>query len=117
MSTSNDTTYSVDRDEIIKYAYQLISAIGEGETPSADKVTDASRALNMMIKAWVAHGLQIWKVSTITIDPLVLDKATYTMGESKKRFSIQRRVLRKSSPVMAPGEKRVITSRSMRLST
>ena len=62
MAISGSSDYSVNRDEVISHAYRIIGALRAGGTPSAQDVTDANVALNIMLKAWQAYGLQLWVI-------------------------------------------------------
>lgn len=58
---SNSDNYVIGRDDIIKRALRIIGAIGQGETPQTQAVTEAAQALNELIKEWNADGLQLHK--------------------------------------------------------
>ena len=73
------TTFSVTRDEIIKMSLKECGAFGTGETPDTEDFTDASLALNIIIKSWIALGLPLWKITTVTV-PLVANIITYQIG-------------------------------------
>jgi hypothetical protein len=62
MPTSGTTNYSVTRDQVITRALRIVGAIGQGETPSATALSEASDALNQVVKEMVADGMQMWKV-------------------------------------------------------
>lgn len=79
MSTSSSTNFSVTRDDIIKGALRLCGALAVGETPSADQVTEASEALNMLVKAWQADGMALWARGEYTL-PLTLSTQSYNIG-------------------------------------
>lgn len=79
MATSNSTNFSTTRDDIIKGALRLCGALSLGETPSTDQVTEASDALNMLVKAWQADGMALWARSEYTL-PLTLDTKSYSIG-------------------------------------
>lgn len=81
MATSGDTTYSIDRNTLIKECLQLVEAIGEGQDPNSTQYADASRTLNLMLKAWQAYGIQLWKEKTISFS-LTQGKKSYTIGSS-----------------------------------
>lgn len=80
MATSGDTTYNITVAEIVTEALKHLEVLEEGESASATQVTDALLKFQMMVKAWAAHGLHVWKNTTITISPLVLNQATYEIG-------------------------------------
>jgi len=79
MSTSNSTNFSVTRDDLIKGALRLCGALALGETPTTDQVTEASEALNMLIKAWAADGMALWARGEHTL-PLTLGSQSYSIG-------------------------------------
>jgi hypothetical protein len=79
MATSGTTSYSINRNQLIKEVLQLINAIGEGVEPNDTQYTDASRTLNIMQKAWQAKGLQLWTITEGTIS-LTENQSAYTLG-------------------------------------
>lgn len=60
MTTSSSTDFSVSRDDLINLAHQQIGALGEGETCSANQLTEAGKLLNMICKAREADGMPLW---------------------------------------------------------
>lgn len=81
MATSGSVNYTVDRNTLIKESMQLIAAIDEGVDPNATQISDASRTLNIMLKAWQGYGLQLWTIETGDIN-LVASTGSYTLGPS-----------------------------------
>ena len=81
MATSGSVDFSITRDNIITEALQLIGVIGEGETPSANQKSDCSRSLNMMIKFWMADGMNLFVNQEIVIFP-IKGQRQYTFGGS-----------------------------------
>jgi len=79
MATSNSYNYNATRDQIITRALRIIGAIGQGETPSTEAVTEAAETLNDIVKSWAADGMQLWCVRDYTLTP-VAGTATYTVG-------------------------------------
>lgn len=82
MATSNSTDFTVTRDQIIAGALRLCGALALGETATTDQVTEASEALNMMVKAWQADGMALWAIKDYSITP-VLSASTYEIGLGK----------------------------------
>jgi hypothetical protein len=83
MSTiSSSTNYSATRDDIIKRALRIIGAIGQGETPSTDAYTEASQALNDVVKEWEADGMQLWKYNLSSAITVTAGTSVYTIGIS-----------------------------------
>ena len=81
MATSGSVDYSLTRSALIKESLQLVAAISEGIDPNDTQYLDASRTLNIMVKAWQAYGLNLWTIETASID-LAASTASYTLGPS-----------------------------------
>ena len=69
MSSSGSSNFVVTRDQLITDALLHINAIGVGETPSANAVTEAARLLNMLVKLRAADGMPLWALKRATILP------------------------------------------------
>ena len=80
--TSGTTTFSVTRDDIIKGALRKIGVVAQGESPTSDQLTEASFALNLMVKAWEADGMPLWALRTTAI-PLTDGVNAYNIGTTK----------------------------------
>ncbi len=81
MSTvSGNTNYSATRDSIITRALRVIGAIGQGETPSTVALTEASQALNDLVKEWQADGMQLWKYNTSSGIVYIAAQTAYAIG-------------------------------------
>lgn len=80
MGVSTSTNYSITRDDIIKRALRIIGAIGQGETPPTDAVTEAAVALNQLVKEWNADGMQLWKQATSSAITMVASTTSYSIG-------------------------------------
>ena len=70
MSSTNSYNFTITRDQLITDSLLYIGAIAEGETPSANAVTEASRLLNMMVKLRAADGMPLWALKRATILPV-----------------------------------------------
>ena len=64
MSTSGVTTWSLQRDAVINSALRKLSVLSGGSTPAAYEITNATEALNAMLKAFQADGMPIWAIKT-----------------------------------------------------
>lgn len=82
MATSNSTNFTVTRDDIIKRALRLIGVLAQGETPTADQVTEAAAALNGLVKAWQADGMPLWAITQKQLT-LIAGQSTYTVSNPK----------------------------------
>lgn len=70
------TTFTLNRDQVITGALRILGVIGQGQAPDSTQISEAAEALNVLVKAWQADGLQVWKITTATVD-LVEGKAEY----------------------------------------
>lgn len=70
MASSNSYNFTVTRDQLITDALLHIGGIGEGETPSANAVTEAARLLNMIVKLRAADGMPLWALKRGVILPV-----------------------------------------------
>lgn len=78
MATSGTVDFTLTRDDIIKRALRLIGALAQGETPTSDQITEASIALNGLVKAWQADGMPLWAIKEYTITP-ILNTSSYVI--------------------------------------
>lgn len=106
MSTSGSYDFNITRDELIKAAFRLIGVGHRGESVPADEINDASEALNIMLKAWQADGLQLWKREEASIT-LSAGTSTYTLGPTgsivmQRPLRILEAVRRDSSNIDVP---------------
>jgi len=88
MTTSGIYDFSVNRDQLITGALRLAGVIAQGETPTSSQISDAATTLNMMVKAWMADGMPLWAIRTVTITP-VAGQNTYTYNTPKLLKPIQ----------------------------
>jgi len=79
MATSGSTDYSVTRSDIITEALEIIGVYQAGETISASDTVSCARTLEMMIKAWQADGIGLWKDKEITLFQSY-EGYSYTLG-------------------------------------
>lgn len=79
MALSGSFDYLTTRDDIIKRALRIIGALGQGETPPNEAVTEAAQTLNELTKEWQADGMQLWKYLNTTMTP-VASTASYNIG-------------------------------------
>lgn len=79
MARSGSFDFNVTRDELIKASLRLLGVGHRGESVPADEINDAVEALQIMLKAWQADGLQLWKRDEQSIT-LTGSKRVYTLG-------------------------------------
>lgn len=64
MSTSGSYTWTQTRSQVIKGALRKIGVLPSGGTPTANQTSDASDALNAIIKTLQADGMPVWAMAT-----------------------------------------------------
>lgn len=79
MSTSGNSNYTTTRDDIIKRALRLLGVLAQGQLPSPDQITEASVALNSLVKAWEADGMPLWAIKQYPMT-LVNGQKSYEIG-------------------------------------
>lgn len=81
MTTSGDTTWQLQRDEVISSALRKVG-FAEGEIPNATQISDAAIALNAIVAEWRTDGMPVWAMKTYTM-PLVAGQQDYLIGVGK----------------------------------
>ena len=66
MSTSGVTTWSLQRDAVINSALRKLSVLSGGSSAAAYEITNATEALNAMLKAFQADGMPLWAIKKYT---------------------------------------------------
>jgi hypothetical protein len=64
-TASGTTNWSHNRDDIISRALRICGNLGQGETPSANAITEGAMALNDLVKEYQADGMPLWKINTV----------------------------------------------------
>lgn len=82
MTTSNSTVFDVTRDQIIGGALRILGVLSTGQTPDAGQITEASEALNLMVKALEAEGMPLWGIVNYAV-PLTAGTSLYQIGIGK----------------------------------
>jgi hypothetical protein len=80
MPTSNSYDWSATRADIIQGALRKIGALGDWETPTNEQVTVSAAALQALIKAWQADGMQVWVMKEQTIGSTNLASGSVNIG-------------------------------------
>ena len=75
------TDYAVTQDQIIQAAMRQCGALDQSATPGSNDYNNVGMALQLLLKEWVADGIPLWKVATLTL-PMVANQATYYMGST-----------------------------------
>lgn len=78
MTTSGSYNFSMTGDQICNSALRKLSVLGDGQSPSASQLAQATEALNAMIKAFIAQGMPLWVITEY--DMPMTATMTYTFG-------------------------------------
>lgn len=80
MATSGSVDFGINAEEICTAALRKTQVV-KNDTPAAlrSHLDVAMQELNLMVKAWMADGLQLWTRKRATLF-LELNKATYSLG-------------------------------------
>jgi hypothetical protein len=86
MTTSNSTDFTTNRDKLISGVLEVLGVNDPASNivPTSRQISQASDALNIMIKAWANDGLQLWALKEATISLTNTEKYnTATLGIPK----------------------------------
>ena len=92
MTISTSFNFAQTRDDIIIEALEYCGVIAVGETPDASKVTSMARTLNLLVKAWQADGLQLFRRKQYPITLVSGDK-DYVFGSGGTVTEVPTRIL------------------------
>jgi hypothetical protein len=79
MARSGSYNFSINRDEIINGAFRQIGVLGESQTASATRISQASQQLNLMIDQWEYMGVGLWLNKELVLFP-AKDQIKYSIG-------------------------------------
>lgn len=65
-TASGTTNYTIQRDTLITRALRICGAVGQGETATANAITEGAGALNALVKEYQADGMPLWKITQMT---------------------------------------------------
>ncbi len=82
MATSGSTDWTLNRDQVITGALRKLAVLGSGATPSSAQTSDASEALNALVKAFHADGMPLWAITNYTFTQ-VSGTSDYIIGPSE----------------------------------
>jgi len=83
---SNSTNYSIDRDTLIRMAFETFGAATEGEPIQPEMIKVAARWLNLQLKNYTTLGFKMWKRERKTIS-LTASQNMYTIGQKARGAS------------------------------
>ena len=81
MATSGVTTFDLTRDSIINSALRKLSVISKGQTADTLDITNASEALNVLLKTFETKGMPLWAIGEYSF--AMTATRTYNIGVGK----------------------------------
>jgi hypothetical protein len=75
MATSGTYTFSMDVDEVIQEAMEMVG----GEQTLGEELRSARRSINLILQDWQNRGIQLWTIDTTTVS-VTTSVETYTLG-------------------------------------
>jgi len=87
MAVSGSKNYAITRADIIEAALRKTGQFDASETPAGEETASADTALNLMVKEWVARGVDIWLRDEITLF-LAKDTQLYPLGTTNATASV-----------------------------
>lgn len=75
MATSGTYNFSMDIDEIIQEAMEMIG----GEATLGEEGKSARRSINLLLQDWQNRGIQLWTISTTAVT-VTTSVTSYTLG-------------------------------------
>lgn len=79
MPTSGSTTWELTRDQLIATALRKLGALAEGQSPSAEDLTNGTIALNGIIASFQTLGMPLWERREFNV-PLTAGVESYNIG-------------------------------------
>ena len=76
MATSGTYSFSMDIDEVIEEAMEMIG----GEVTLGDDPRSARRSINLLLQDWQNRGIQLWTIGTTAVT-VTTSVTSYTLGD------------------------------------
>lgn len=86
MTTSSIYSIQYSRDDLITVIMRKMGVLAQGQTPTADNLSDGAMALNMAVAAMRGHGMPLWARTTLDITPTI-GQASYTIGSGAYNYN------------------------------
>lgn len=100
MAVSGSKDYSITRANIIEGALRKIGVYDSQESISGADTSSAAMALNLMVKEWVARGVDIWLRDEVTLF-LQPDTQSYSLGTAHMTSSFNETTLSSAASASA----------------
>jgi hypothetical protein len=81
MATSGSVDFTISRNDILNSALTLCGYLDPDATASGNDYTNSARMLNLMVKAWMSKGINLWAMKEATLF-LAEGTAAYSLGPS-----------------------------------
>jgi hypothetical protein len=82
MSTSGTSSWKLQRDSIISAALRKLAVLSGGASPEAYQITNATEALNAMLKTFETDGMPLWAMKSYTFTTIV-GQSQYVIGDGQ----------------------------------
>lgn len=105
MALSGSVDFTLTRAQLVQSAYELLDVVPLGDAIPGELIDQATNVLGMMLKAWNADGLHLWKEYEGVLFPVV-GQAAYQLGPSGDHACLQDDYVR----TLANGAQTVTTS-------
>lgn len=92
--------FSVNRNEIITEAIAECGSLDPSDNPSGEEIDRGSKRLNMMVKAWMAEGANLWRREEVTCF-VETSQSVYTFGTDHITTSYEETTLSASASASA----------------
>lgn len=83
MATSGNTSWELQRNNIISAALRKIGALAKGQSADTEDISNGSEALNSLAALLSTDGMQLWKRTEIAVT-LVDGQQDYTLDDALK---------------------------------
>lgn len=110
MATSGSTNFRVNRIQVIDASLRVLGVLRSGDSSNGTQMeTDASEALNLMLKAWQNLGIQLWTRKQQTV--------AFTTGTSNTNFKTPGGGVNVATPLRVVSAYRKDTSSDVEMSS
>jgi hypothetical protein len=79
MTTSNQTIFELNRDQIISAALRKLLVLGDDQVATATQLANGTQALNAIVATFQSLGMPLWKRTELPIT-MVAGQRDYTIG-------------------------------------
>lgn len=79
MALSGISTFTLNRNDVIKASLRLLRELGAGAVPTIEDYLNCNQALNIVLKSWQKKSIPLWKLEEISF-PLISGEREYPLG-------------------------------------